>query len=273
MRNFLKLLPSTKTKNTNELLRKWNITLVALFAVQGGLILLLSTPHYLQLTSLFTSNDSLQTRLTGETVTAPAIHQLLTINLVGPVAAFIFISAILHLLAATVYRPKYEAWMKKEINPLLWLEFALSGGIILVIIGLLAGINDISSLLMLFSFSVVVGLSGFIIEARRHQPKRKPLFQRLDKYMTGIGAAIPWIIIGLYIISSNIFGAGVPAYMYVIYLSTLLLFIAISVNFYFIQTRKGGWIGYAYGECWHMGLSLVVQSLLAWQIFIDVLHP
>jgi hypothetical protein len=273
MQNILKLLPGTKTKISNELLRKWNITLVALYAIQGGLILLLSSAHYLQISSLFTANDTLQTKLTGDTVMAPAIHQLVTINLVGLVAAFIFISAILHLLAATIYRTKYEAWLKKDVNPLRWSEYSLSGGVILVVIGLLTGISDSASLLMLFAFAVIVGLSGFMIEVRRQQPKRKLVLQRIDKYIIGIAAIIPWIVIGLYVIGSNIFGAGIPSFLYVIYLSTLLFFIAIAANFYLMQTRKGGWKSYAYGECWHMGLSLVVQSLLAWQIFIDVLHP
>lgn len=273
MQNVLKLLPGSKSKITTELFRKWNITLTAIYAIQGGALLILSTAHYVQLNALFTTNDALQTRLTGETVIAPAIHQLFIINLVGPVAAFIFISAIMHLLAATIYRNKYDAWLKKEINPLRWIEYALSGGVILIIIGLLAGISDIGSLLMLFVLAIIVSISGFIIEARVHLPKRSQMFQELDRYLMAIAASIPWLIIGLYIICSNIFGSGVPAYLYEVYLTTLVLIIAIATNFYLTNKRKGGWKGYAYGECWHMGLSLIVQSLLAWQVFVDVLHP
>ncbi len=273
MQNFLNFLPSVKSKITNELLRKWNITLTALYAIQGGALLLLSTSHFIQLNSLFTTTDSLQTKLTGEIVLAPAVHQLITINLVGLVAAFIFVSAILHLLAATIYRPKYEAWLKRGSNPLRWIEYSLSGGIMFVVIGLLVGIYDIASLLMLFIFSIILGLMGIIIETKLLQTKKKQTFHGLDKYLLLITAVIPWLIIGLYVIGSNVFGSGLPNYIYVVYVSTLLLFIAIGVNFLKAQTKKGKWVSYTYGECLHMGLSFIVQSLLAWQIFIDVLHP
>lgn len=273
MQNIFQLFTNRKTKITNQSLKKWNIILFGLYIIQGGAILLFSAAHYFQINSLFVTNDALQTKLTGETVTAPAVHQLFTINLVGPVAAFIFVAAIIHLLIATIFRPQYELWFKKNINPFRWLEYGLCGGIILVVIGLLAGIYDIASLFLLFTLAIIAALSGLIIEAQTTTIKQKLLPKWLGNCVTFVAVLVPWFVIGFYILATDIFGAGTPGYMYALYPLMLLLFVAIAINTYLVRTKKGDWSNYLYSEYWHMGLSFTVQSLLAWLIFIYVLHP
>jgi heliorhodopsin len=274
MQDILRLIFGSKPNLSDRLLNKWNVILVALYAIEGGAILLLSSAHFVALNSLFATNDSLQTKLTGETVTAPAIHQLFTINLVGPVAAFIFISAITYLLSATIYRQKYDAWLKRGINPFRWIQYGLSGGIMLCVIGILSGVYDIASLLMIFVMTIIVAIFGYMLEARSQTRKQKtPILSRLESSILVLVGIMPWVVIGFYIVAANIFGSGVAGYVYLIYLSTLVLFAAIAYNTCLTLIKKNNWSNYLYGERLHMMVSFVVQSLLALLIFIDVLHP
>jgi hypothetical protein len=272
MQNILQFILGNKTKITLESLKKWNLILVALYVIQGGAILLLSISHFFQISVLYVTKDTLQSQLTGQTVIAPATHQLFIINLVGPVAAFLFIAAILHFLSATIWRNQYENWIKKNINPLRWLEYGLNGGIILIVIGLLAGIYDIASLLMLFAFAIMAALMGLFIEANTKSLQVKQLPKWLDKCVVYIAFLIPWIIIGFYLKAADFYGSGTQVMLYVIYLLTLILFIAIFVNVYLMKAKKYNWKDYLYTERWHFVLSFVAQSLLAWLVYIDIFH-
>jgi hypothetical protein len=271
MQNIRKLLLGGKAKITKESLKKWHVSIVVISAVEGGVILILSAVHTFPITTLFVTTDSLQTRLTGETISAPALHQLFTVNLVGPVAALFFITAVIHLLIATVCRTRYEAWLKKGVNPLRWLEYALNGGIIFVIIGLLVGVYDAGSLLLLFTMAIVVGLYGFALESIGHQLKRNSSL--LLNSAGVITLVVPWIVLALYMLAANIYGSGTAIHIFVIYLAVLILSAAIAVNTYLLRVKRSNWANYIYGERWYMGLGLVTESLLAWLVFVGVLHP
>jgi hypothetical protein len=271
MQNLRKLLLGGKSKITKESLRKWHVSLVVISAVEGGAILILGAAHTFPVTSLFVTNDSLQTRLTGETVSAPALHQLFTINLVGPVAALFFVTAVIHLLLATVCRARYSAWLKKDVNPLRWLEYVLNGGVMFVIIGLLVGVYDITSLLLLIAMAVVIGLYGFALESISHQLKRNSLL--LLNSIGFIALVVPWVVLALYMLAANVYGSGIAVHTFVIFLVGLAFSLAITVNTYLLSVKKGNWANYIYGERWYMGLGLVAESLLAWLVFVGVLHP
>jgi hypothetical protein len=271
MQKLRKLLFGGKVKITKESLKKWHLSLVVISAIEGGAILILSAAHTFSVNSLFVTTDSLQTRLTGEAVSTPALHQLFTVNLVGPVAALFFVTAVIHLLLATVCRIRYEAWLKKGINPLRWLEYALNGGIMFVIIGLLVGVYDIASLLLLITMAIVIGLYGFVLESIGPQLKRNSIL--LLNSIGFIALAMPWVVLALYVLAANIYGSGTSIHIFVIFLVGLILSLFITVNTYLSRAKKGNWANYIYSERWYMGLGLVTESLLAWLIFVSVLHP
>ena len=64
------------------------------------------------------------------------------------VSSFLFISAIAHGFIA-LNAKKYEANLRKGINPYRWYEYALSSSIMIVLIATLFGIYDIVSLLLI----------------------------------------------------------------------------------------------------------------------------
>ena len=66
-------------------------------------------------------------------------------------------------------------------------------------------------------------------------------------------------------------GDAPPGFVYGIFVSLFVLFNSFAVNQALQYARVGRWRDYRYGERWYLWLSLVAKSLLAWQVFANVL--
>ena len=134
---FLKVVSKIKATQLNN----WNLGLAFLFAIQGVVLLILSNAYSLPVTTNYLTADPLVSQNTGHTVLVTATQHFFDVNLVYLVVAFMFMAALVHLLAATTYRIKYEADITKGINHARWIEYAFSTSIMIVIIGMLVGIS------------------------------------------------------------------------------------------------------------------------------------
>jgi hypothetical protein len=274
MTNNFRQLFGGKINILGQSFKKWNIVFFVLYLVQGCTILLLSATHTFPITISFLTADSLQAQLTHQSALAPALHQLFAINLTYLVAAFLLVAAVMRLLAATAYKERYEADLKKGVGYIRWVECGLTGGVMLVTIGVLVGVYDVGSLLMIFMLVMIASLLGLVMEVHNPLAKRKQKPECLSGSVGLIAASIPWLIIALYVLAANIFGNGhTPTFIYWMYASVLIVFIGLAFSQYLHYTNKGQWADYLYGERWYMILSLVAKSLLAWQVFASVLRP
>lgn len=267
----------TKTKNVGLFhklmsadLRAWNKYVALLHAVQGIVILILSATRSFPVTTSFLGVDSLQTQAQGHTVLATGSQHLFDVNLAYLIAAAFFLAAIAHGLIATKLWALYERDIKKNSNRIRWIEYALSAGVMMVSIGLLVGVQDISVLLMLFGVPVITNLLGWIMEAQ-NQGARKTNWL---SYSVGcIAGVLPWIILAIYLIGGGLYGATAAAYVYWIFGTMLVLFGAFAGNMYLYYRKPGNWKAYAYSERVFMILSLAAKTALAWQVFAGSLHP
>lgn len=71
-----------------------------------------------------------------------------------------------------MYNRRYAADLKLGINKLRWVEYAISASTMMVAIGMLVGIYDFSSLLMMFSLTAVMNLLGLVMEVHNQTTKR-----------------------------------------------------------------------------------------------------
>ena len=83
--------------------------------------------------------------------------------------------------------------------------------------------------------------------------------------------AVPWAIIALQVAASEERGPGPPTFVYAIIVSLFLLFNSFAVNMVLQYRRVGPWRSYVFGERAYIIISLVAKSLLAWQVFANVL--
>jgi len=181
------------------------------------------------------------------------------------------VSAIAHLIIATVYRPTYETDLKKGINKARWIEYSISASIMMVAIALLSGVYDLSSLLMIFALDAVMNLTGLLMEVHNQTTKKTNWLSYIIGCIAGI---VPWIVFVIYVYGAQVYGSGqIPSFVYWIYASMFIFFSSFAVNMYLQYRKTGKWADYLYGERVYMILSLVAKSALAWQVFFGSLRP
>lgn len=261
---------ATKRKITLRHLHNWNLGLAALHAAQGLAVLILSKAQTLPVLTSYLDIDPLNTRAGGEPVLVPATTSIGEINLAHLVVAFFFMSAIAHLVIATVYRKRYEKDLEKGINRARWVEYSLSASTMMVAIGLLVGLYDLSSMVMIFVLTAVMNLLGLVMEVHNQTTKKTSW---LSFWIGTLAGIVPWIVIGIYLISGAVNGATAPTFVYWIFVSIFIFFSSFAVNMVLQYKKVGKWKDYIYGERVYMILSLVAKTLLAWQVFAGTLRP
>ncbi|HUS26802.1 MAG TPA: heliorhodopsin HeR [Nevskiaceae bacterium] len=252
-------------------LYKWNVWLAGLHAVQGLAILVLSANGGIAITTSYLTTDALASATSGHGVLAVATKQLFTINVAYLVAAFFFIAAIVHALAATKCRTQYDAGIKKGVSYFRWIEYGLSSGVMLITIALLVGVRDAASLAMIFAFALIAGLLGLALEIYSQNKGIALWVLYAAKCAAGI---MPWIVLAKYVGGMMLYGSGkLPGYVYAVLAAMAVLFGCFTIAKYLQHQKKGRWADYVYSEQAYMMWSLVTKTVLAWIIFVGTLRP
>ena len=242
-------------------LRAYNIVIGLIHLVQGIAMFLLSNDFTLPVTRTF---------LTGPPGTAPTQEPWFEVLLGPAVAAFLFMAAIDHLLmAAPGVNRWYNGMLAIERNDARWIEYSVSSSLMIVLIAMITGVSDIATLIAIAGVNASMIFFGLLQEVFA-----RPSSERVNwmPYIYGCFAgAVPWAIIALQIASSEARGAGPPTFVYGIIISLFLLFNSFAVNMVLQYKRIGPWRSYVYGERAYILISLIAKSLLAWQVFANVL--
>lgn len=176
----------------------------------------------------------------------PLSVELFEVPFALAIAAFLFLAAADHLLVAS---PGIIGWYERNLdrgaNYARWLEYSVSASIMIVLIAMLTGIQGVYALLAIFVVNASMILFGLLME--RFNPPGQRV--RWSPFWFGcIAGAAPWIAITISIAGSEIEGAGVPTFVFVIFVSLFLLFNSFAVNMFLQYRRVGPWRDYRYGE-------------------------
>lgn len=239
-------------------LRRTNLLLGLLHAVQGGAILILSGGFKTPVTGSF---------LEGPPGTgAGTARVLFEVPFAGGVAAFLLVSAAAHwFIASPWYFPRYAAGLDAGRNYARWVEYSISASVMIVLIAMLTGISDVAALMAIFATNAAMIFFGALQE--RYE---RPGGSLLPFWLGCLVGIAPWLVIGVYLVSPGV-AAAPPGFVYAIYLSLFLFFNSFAVNQWLQYRARGRWADYVFGERVYMGLSLVAKSLLAWQVFAGTL--
>lgn len=255
--------------NKLKRLRTFNLVMAGLHAVQGAAVLWLATDFTLPLNLGFLKFDqSAQTLV-------PAAKTIADVPLALLVVAFFFMSALAHLVVATVGRRRYERDLGKGINRFRWVEYAFSAGTMMVAIAMLVGIYDAAALALIFLAVAVMNLSGLVMEVL-NSPARQTKGARtnwLPFWIGSLAGIAPWIAVALYLGSGAAYGSKAPDFVYWIFVSMFVFFNCFAINMVLQYKRVGKWRDYLYGERAYILLSLFAKSALAWQVFAGTLRP
>lgn len=246
-------------------LRRFNIFMAALHAVQGVLMLILSSDFTLPVTSSFVDFNAATGKL------APVLHESFLLRIGPLVALFLFLSALAHL---AVSLPGIYEWyvtnLKKGANYARWIEYAFSSSVMIVVVAMLTGMYDGVALMLMFGLNAMMILFGWVMELHNQSTKRT----NWTSFVFGsIAGAIPWIAIALFLFNAGSGDAKAPTFVYWIFFSIFLFFNCFAVNMVLQYKKIGRWKNYLYGERAYIVLSLVAKSLLAWQVWAGTLRP
>lgn len=242
-------------------LRRDNIIIGLIHLAQAVVMLILSNDFALPVTRTF---------LTGPPGTAPSQESWFDVRLGPAVAAFLLLAAIDHLLMAM---PAVNGWymrmLGEERNDARWIEYSVSSSLMIVLIAMITGVTDAGALIAIAGVNAAMIFFGLL-----HERYSRPSTGRVDwlPFIYGcLAGAVPWIVIAMQIVTSEQQGEGPPGFVYGIIASIFILFNSFAVNMVLQYRRVGRWRDYLFGERAYIVLSLGAKSLLAWQVFANVL--
>lgn len=254
---------STKKITVKSLIR-FNLIAGSLHLAQGLLMLAISKSNFIPVTTNYLVFDEATQSLKAAT------RHLFDIKLVYLPVAFVFMSALAHVIIATVYKKKYAADLEKGINKARWIEYSLSASVMMVAIAMLVGVYDISSIIMLLGLTAAMNLMGLVMELWNQKTDK---VNWLAYWLGCLFGIIPWIVVVWALAAGALYGSKAPTFVYYIYVSIFIAFNAFAINMWLQYRRKGKWANYLYGEKMYIVLSLVAKAGLAWQIWAGTLRP
>lgn len=253
-------------------LQRWNLGVGIVHLAQGIAILVLSTSFSIAVVG------TVMTGPPGAPDSLSASRTFFHFSLPIGIAVFLFLAAGDHLLMVVPrIRAWYEANLSRGINVARWIEYSVSASIMIVLICLLNGINNLYALIALFGVNASMILFGLLMEkvnSGRDEVTWWPF------WFGCIAGIVPWIAIVIGLISSStavtvdgvrVNPDGVPGFVFGIVISLFLLFNCFALNQWLQYRKRGRFADYLYGEKVYLVLSLVAKSALAWQIFAGTL--
>ena len=244
-------------ENSLSRLRRYNMGMGLLHAIQGIAVVALSNDFALPVTGTFMEGPP---GTTGDT------RELFTLPLGLAVAAFLLMSAAAHLLVAGPTWNWYRRNLLEKRSYARWIEYSFSSSLMIVLIALITGIADVAALVALFGVNASMILFGLLQE--HYERPGRPGW--LPFVFGCIAGAVPWIAIGIYLWAPGS-SAEPPAFVYAIFASLFVFYNSFALNMVLQYREIGPWRSYLVGEYVYVALSLVAKSALAWQVFANTL--
>jgi hypothetical protein len=244
-------------------LRKFNIAMGTLHLVQFFLMMFLITGNTFDVYGTFLRTDT--------SVDPPAISRdvdnvVFSLPLGLMVALFLLASAIAHFSVASPWGyPWYVRNLAKGINYARWYEYGISSSIMIVVIAMLCGIFELSSLILIFALNAVMNMMGLMMEVHNQITPKTDWTAFIIGCFAGI---VPWIVIGIYFFAAILTSTGtIPAFVYAIFIILAIFFNVFALNMVAQYRKKGRWADYLFGERVYIILSLTAKTALAWLVF------
>jgi hypothetical protein len=246
-------------------LRRFNAIMGFLHLVQGILMIVLSNATTYPVYTNFL-------RFNLDTFALTPDPKLVYELRFGPaVAVFLLLSAVAHFALATFGYRWYVRNLKKGMNPARFYEYALSSSLMIVLIGMLVGVWDLGTMIVMFGINAMMNLFGIMMELHNQTTTKTNWTSFIYGCIAGI---IPWIVIMMYFLGAlSSAGAEPPGFVYAIIPTIFVFFNIFALNMFLQYKQVGPWKNYLFGERMYIVLSLLAKTALAWMIFAGTLAP
>lgn len=250
-------------------LRLWNVRLGVVLLLLAIAVVVAGNSTSVPLTMQYLTKDGLASEVAGHEVLAPAIRHIWDVQVSWIVAKMLAIFGIVYLLAATLLRKRYEAWLDSGVNVLRWLGFGLGGGVAMVAVATLSGVSDVSMLTLIVGSVILAAVLALAVELLGSGRRLRRLL--------GIGAILaiffPWLVLARSAAGVVMYDGAMPTYLYFVYAVVTLLVVAVGLALYMRTKQRGRWASTFYTERMFIFLGFLVSVVLALQIFSGALQP
>ncbi len=246
-------------------LRRFNLIMGFLHLIQGVFMILVSNDRTYPIFTNYLNFDVATLSLKPNTQ--------LFYNLPFGVATslFLLLSAVAHFYLSTVGYPRYVQNLKLGMNPIRFYEYALSSSLMIVLIGMLVGMWDLGTLILIFALNATMNLFGIMMELHNQHTKRTDWTAFVYGSVAGF---IPWVVIMMFFVGAVSSGdAKPPAFVYTIVPTLFVFFNIFAINMVLQYKKIGPWKDYLFGERAYIILSLSAKTVLCWLIFTGTLAP
>jgi hypothetical protein len=242
-------------------LRTFNLIMGGVHAVSASVMLLLANDFSLDVTTFYGNAQP------GPGADPDRLATAFGLTVAAVTVGFLYLSAFFHfLIASPIGWRSYQRELANGINRFRWVEYSLSSTLMIVVIALLVGIQDLAALLAIAGVNAAMILFGWLMEMANPLERKSTWWTPF--IMGCIIGAVPWIVITVYLVGS---GSAVPDFVYAIFVSIFVFFNCFALNQWLQYRGKGRWSDYLFGERVYIWLSLAAKSVLAWQIFANTL--
>lgn len=202
------------------------------------------------------------------TFLAPVPKELFSVSVGYLTAVYLFISAFDHFLVCTIGKRAYHNSLTQNHNMFRWIEYAFSASLMKVIVGLLCGIADLNTLVLIFGHSTVTMIFGLIFELQNGRERRMEHSVRWYVYwLAFIPHIFVWVTILTYYVAYGTYN-HTPGFVLSIVITMFVLDFAIATILGLQWRCKGMFRPYGSGEIAFTILSLISKNALAWMNFV-----
>lgn len=249
----------------NEILYYLNFSAAIVQAISGIVIIINASDTKYTIYSTFRASAPPDASGAISSLT-PVPKELFSVSIESIITAYLFISSLNHLLVCMKGKKAYERGLKHDYNIFRWIEFSFSASLMKVIIGLLCGIIDLNSLILIFGLSSVTMILGLIFELENSGKRMDHLVKWHVYWAAFIPHTFLWVVILTYLAKyttdDNARGFVRP-FIIIIFLLDITFPIVLGLQW----RAKGLFRLYATGEIVFTILSLIIKNALAWMIY------
>lgn len=189
-------------------------------------------------------------------------------------ATFFLLSAVFHLMNATLLRSFYLSELAQCRTPTRWVEYSLSAPVMVILISYTLGIRE---RFLIFAIAVLIGITmpfGYWVETVARPASAtawtKPLSTRLTPWFLGnVPQLAAWLIIVAQFYYSNFDNDSMPWWLHIVLWGEVVLFF--SFGFASVLSQWSQPRFFYRGELLFQALSLISKGLLGILLLANVL--
>lgn len=269
MKRIKQILSKNKNiKNNNKEYSKVHLVFSVVYLVQLVILVILGGKSWIPITTNYLAYDSLLSS-GGQVVHTAGTSRLFDLNIAWVLILMLCVSVISHILFATTYKNRYLAELKSGGQITNWVLYGVISSFVILVLALLSGVFDLSSLILIVSVNLFASAFGIISYSQTKGGKELHWFTQLNAIKASL---LPWIIILIYIWGTFVYGGNsINAYVYWLYLSVIFMQGCYMYVLNKTNKKQGKFKEIFYSTKILFAILLVMQALVVWQVFLSAL--